>query len=130
MDFEFSFHNENALARATVAGRPSLGQFMSLIDVMGSDSHEWKHNRLLVDLTGVQTLTNFTDQFAIGEKAARVLGHLHVASVVLAHRITRVSEKAANRGGAHVQVFTTEAEAIAWLESTAGSPRLQPLANG
>ncbi|HEU5323636.1 MAG TPA: STAS/SEC14 domain-containing protein [Methylomirabilota bacterium] len=130
MDFEFSFSNGEQLALAKVAGRPTLGQFMSLIDVMGSDSHEWKHNRLLVDLTGVQTLTSFTDQFAIGEKAARVLSHLHVASVVLPHRITRVSEKAANRGGAHVHVFTDEAEARAWLEATTGTPSLQPLTGG
>lgn len=128
MDFQFSFRNGATIARAKVEGRPSLGQFMSLIDVMSSDSHEWKHNRLLVDLTGVETLTSFTDQFAIGEKAARILSHLHVASVVAPHRITRVSEKAANRGGGHVHVFTDEAEAIAWLEAATGVPSLQSFA--
>jgi hypothetical protein len=122
MDFSMQLHNEEGYTRITLQGSPSLGQFLSLVDLLSIDSHAWPVNKLLVDLRRVDSLTSFTDQFSIGEKAARVLGHLHIASVVQPQRVTRVSEKAANRGGAHVQVFTAEEEAVAWLLRASGAP--------
>jgi hypothetical protein len=38
-----------------------------------------------------------------------------MASVVSADRITRASEKTAQQSGVNLKVFTSEAEAIAWL---------------
>ena len=104
-------------ARITVVGAPTIGQLISLTELLAVDSRSWAQPLLLLDLRQVETRFAFTDQFRLGEAGARNLGHLRkLASVVPPDRITHVSEKAANHGGANVRVFTDEAEAVAWLQ--------------
>lgn len=101
-----------------VDGDPALDEFLSFVENVGAASAGWPAVRLLVDLRSVRSLKTFTEHYAIGEAVARHLGHFHqVASVVPADRVTRASEKTAQRAGVNLTVFTSEGEAIAWLST-------------
>lgn len=118
MSLGFTVEHDVRHSVVTVQGEPSLGQFLSFLQLLGVETSGWPNKRVLVDLRGVRTLTSFTEHYAIGEEAARQLRHLHrVASVVPVDRITRASEKTAQRSGLNLVVFTNEAEALAWLLS-------------
>jgi hypothetical protein len=118
MSLRFDVEHMDGYSVVRVAGEPSLGQFLSFMHLIAVETARWKTRRVLFDLRGVLTLTTFTEHYAIGEESARQLGHLHrVASLVEPHRITRASEKTAQRSGMNLMVFTDEAEAIAWLRA-------------
>ena len=116
MSLRFDIEHRDGYSVVRVEGEPSLGQFISFLHLMGVETATWKNRRALFDMRGVATLTSFTDHYAIGDEAARQLSHLRrAASLVPADRITRASEKTAQRSGFNLVVFTDEAEAIAWL---------------
>jgi hypothetical protein len=116
MSLSFKVEHREGYSVVRLEGEPSLGQFLSFLQLIAIETAGWPSKRALFDLRGVRTLTTFTEHYAIGEEAARQLGHLHrIASVVDADRITRASEKTARRSGINLTVFTDEAEAIAWL---------------
>jgi hypothetical protein len=116
MSLEFTVEHRQGYTAVGVRGEPSLGQFLSFIQLLAVESSQWATRRVLVDLRGVRTLTSFTDHYAIGEETARQLQHLHrIASLVDPDRLTRASEKTARRSGANLTVFTSEEEALAWL---------------
>ena len=118
MSLRFESEHRDGYSVVRVEGEPSLGQFLSFLHVIGVETAGWGVRRVLFDLRGVQTLTTFTDHYAVGEEAARQLAHLHrVASLVAPHRATHASEKTAQRSGMNLIVFTDEATAIACLTS-------------
>lgn len=115
LTFQVEHRERHSIVR--VDGDPSLGQFLSFLQLMGVESAGFPHKRVLFDLRGVRTLKTFTEHYAVGEEAARQFRHLHrVASLVPPDRITRASEKTARRSGMNLQVFTEEGEAVAWLD--------------
>jgi hypothetical protein len=117
MSLRYTPEHRDGYSVVRVEGEPSLGEFLSFLHRIGVDTVEWPVKRVMFDLRGVRTLTTFTEHYAVGEEAARQLGHLHrIASVVPADRITRASEKTAQRAGVNMRVFTSEAEAIDWLK--------------
>jgi hypothetical protein len=114
LHIEWEQHETHGVAR--LAGSPSLGQFLSFVELLAVESIGWPHGRLLADLRGVSTLQSFTEQFTIGEEAARKLRHLRrIASVVPAERITRNSERPARQKGLDLKVFDDESAALDWL---------------
>lgn len=116
MSLETSVEHREGYSVVRVQGTPSLGQFLSFLQLVGVETAGWPNRRVLFDLRGVRSLTTFTEHYAIGEEAARQLGHMQrVASLVPPDRITRTSEKTARRSGMNLTVFTEEAAAIAWL---------------
>lgn len=116
MSLSFDVEHREGYSVVRLKGEPSLGQFLSLIQIIGVETGAWTVKRVLFDLRGIRTLTSFTDHYAIGEETARQLHHLHrIASVVDADMITRASEKTARRSGINLTVFTDEAEAVRWL---------------
>jgi hypothetical protein len=116
MSLRYTPEHRAAYSVVRVEGEPTLAEFLSFLGLIGSETLEWPAKRIMFDLRGVRTLTTFTEHYAVGEETARQLGHLHrIASVVPADRITRASEKTAQRAGVNVRVFINEAEAIAWL---------------
>ena len=116
MSLRFDVEHKEGYSVVRVEGAPSLGQFLSFLQLMGVETTGWKSRRALFDLRGVETLRNFTDHYAMGEEAARQLSHLHrVASLVPPDRITRASEKTAQRSGMNLVIFTDEPSAVAWL---------------
>jgi hypothetical protein len=115
-DLKLEVEQRDGHAVVRLTGAPTLGQFISFLQLMGVESRSWPHRRALFDLRGVRTLRAFTEHYAIGEEAARQFSHLvRVASLVPEDRLTRASEKTARRTGLNLTVFTREAEAIAWL---------------
>jgi hypothetical protein len=117
MSFDLAIDRTAHYIRVTITGRPSLGQLLSLIHLLGVESETWQDDKVLVDLRGVVTPFDRAEQFRIGEEAAASLSHMErIASVVPPERITRVSEKAARRNGTNVRVFDDEEQAKAWLE--------------
>jgi hypothetical protein len=122
MSFDLAIGRTAQYIRVTITGRPSLGQLLSLIHLLGVESETWQDDKVLVDLRGVLTPFDRAEQFRIGEEAAASLSHMErIASVVLPERVTRVSEKAARRNGTNVRVFDEEQQAVAWLsEPTPG----------
>jgi hypothetical protein len=118
MSFDLAIDRTAHFVRVTVTGRPSLGQLLSLVHLLGVESEDWQDEMVLVDLRGVLTPFDHAEQFRIGEEAALSLSHIErIASVVPPERVTRVSEKAAQRNGTNVRVFDDEEQAIAWLKS-------------
>jgi hypothetical protein len=116
MSLSFQVEQRDRYAVVRVEGEPTLGQFLSFLHLVAVESSGWSTRRALFDLRGVRTLTSFTEHYAVGEEAARQLSHLHrVASVVPADRLTRASQKTAQRSGLNLQVFTEEGAAVAWL---------------
>lgn len=116
MNFDLSITEATDHARVRVAGHPTIDQMLSLIHLLGVDSGQWTHQVLLVDLREVQTRFTPQEQFRLGQETALSLSHLRrIASVVPPERITRISEKAAQRDGTDVRVFSDEEEALAWL---------------
>ena len=122
MSLGFSVEHRERYAVVRVQGEPTLGQFLSFLHLIGVETAGWPVKRVLFDLRDVRTLTSFTEHYAVGEEAARQLAHLHrVASVVPGDRITRASEKTAQRSGLNLVVFTDEGAAIEWLLSPQSS---------
>lgn len=118
MSLHTDWEHHDGYSVIRLAGSPSLGEFVACIELIAGQSHAWKHGKLLVDLRAVNSLRSFTEQFAIGEEAARKLGHLRkVASVVPPERLTRNSERPARKKGLNLLVFTSEEEAVEWLGS-------------
>jgi hypothetical protein len=116
MSLRFDVEHRDAYSVVRVEGAPTLGQFLSFLHLIGVETTGWKVRRVLFDLRQVKTLTAFTDHYAVGEEAARQLSHLQrVASLVEPDRITRASEKTAQRSGMNLMVFTEEEAAIGWL---------------
>ena len=116
MSLRFTPEHRSGYSVVRVEGEPSLEEFLSFLGKVGVETTQWPVKRVMFDLRGVRTLTTFAEHNAVGEATARHLAHLQrIASVVPADRITRASEKTAQRAGVNVRVFTSEAEAIAWL---------------
>lgn len=119
MSLSFDIEHREGYSVVRVQGEPTLGRFLSLLQLVGVESSGWPVRRALFDLRGVRTLTAFTEHYAVGEEVARQLQHLHrIASLVPPDRLTRASEKTARRRGVDLVVFTSEAEAVAWLLSS------------
>jgi hypothetical protein len=116
MTFDVAIDPTVHFMRVTVTGQPAFGELLSMIHLLGVESESWEEQRVLVDLRGVHTPFSRLEQFRIGEEAAASLLHMDkIASLVPKGRITRVSEKAAQRNGTNVRVFDEEREAVAWL---------------
>jgi hypothetical protein len=116
MSLSFDVEHRAAYSVVRLHGEPTLGQMLSMIQLLGIETAGWRARRVLFDLRGVRTLTSFTEHYAIGEETARQLRHLNrIASVVDSDRITHASEKTAQRSGVNLTVFTDEAEAVRWL---------------
>ncbi|QJW84726.1 STAS/SEC14 domain-containing protein [Ramlibacter terrae] len=116
MSFDVAVADQKTWMRVTVTGQPTLDQLLALVHVLGPESGDWPRDSVLVDLREVATQFTRGEQARIGEAAACSLAHMaRIASVVPPERVTRVSERVAQRSGANVCVFDDEAEAVAWL---------------
>ena len=117
MNFDVAIDARAHFVRIAVTGEPALGELLSMIHLLGVESETWDEHRVMVDLRAVRTRFSRPEQFRIGEEAAASLSHMDkIASVVPPERITRMSEKAAQRNGVNVRVFDDERAAIVWLQ--------------
>lgn len=114
MNLRFEVEHRAGYSVIRVQGEPSVGQFLSFLQVVAVETAAWTTRRVLFDLRGVQTLTSASEHAAIGEAAARQLPHLQrIASLVEPQHIT--CEPPARRSELGVTLFTDEGAAVAWL---------------
>lgn len=113
MEWQVTFRDEPNYLLVGVSGLPTLDEMLQVVDQIALRIPG--RGRVLIDLRGVRTMFGFTQQFSMGTRVAQALASARVASLVPSPRRTGVSQKAANHQGARLQVFTEEAEAIAWL---------------
>ena len=130
MSFDVTVRHQPRFVRVTIVGRPAFEELVTLIHLLGVESETWPQARALVDLRGVSTPFSHLQQHSIGVAAAASLSHMdRIASVVPPERLTRVSERAAQRDGTNVRVFDGEEAALAWLREAAvtrvEAPRLR-----
>jgi hypothetical protein len=118
MSFDVAIDQNPHFVRVTVTGELEIDQLLSMIHLLGVDSETWSDDRVLVDLRSVRTEFSLLDQYRIGQEAATSLSHMgKIASLVRPERVTRMSEKAAQRSGTNVRVFDDERAATEWLQS-------------
>jgi hypothetical protein len=116
MGLHMDWEHHAGYSAVRLSGAPSLGQFFSCVELLSVESASREHRRLLMDLRGITTLHSLTEQSAIGDEAARRLGHLKkIASVVPEDGVARSSGRPASKQGLHLLVFTSEEEAVRWL---------------
>lgn len=98
------------------AGRATLEDMFDMINQVALAAAQFRATKVLVDQTEIQEDFRFTDHFAIGERVVMVCNALDkAASVVRPDRRTGTSEKVAQKKGVQLRVFTSKAEAVAWL---------------
>jgi hypothetical protein len=118
MSFDVAIDQNLHFVRVTVTGKVEIDELLSMIHLLGVESETWSDDRVLVDLRSVQTEFSLLDQYRIGQEAASSLSHMEkIASLVPPERVTRMSEKAAQRSGTNVRVFDDERAATEWLQS-------------
>lgn len=119
MGLRHTVEQRTTYAVVRVEGDPSIDEFLRFVEELALESTSWPTQRVLVDMRSIRSLKTFTEHYAVGEAVARHMRHLHkVASVVPADRITRASEKTAQRSGFNLVVFINEGEAIDWLNES------------
>lgn len=82
MCMEISLALEAHTTRVTIAGRPSLGQLCSLLQVLGIDSEAWTADCAVFDLGKVLTPLNPPDKAQLRREAERNLPRLRELAFV------------------------------------------------
>lgn len=116
MPFAHAVEHRTGYTVVSLTGDPSLGQFLSFIQLMEVETRSWPHDCGLFDLRGISTLKAVTDQVAIGQAVARHLAHMRkIASLVPSERVTGISRKEAREAGVNLMIFIDEQAAVDWL---------------
>ena len=68
MSLEIKVEHREGYSVVRVEGEPTLGQFLSFLQLIGVETSGWTAKRVMFDLRGVRTLTTFTEHFAVGEQ--------------------------------------------------------------
>jgi hypothetical protein len=114
---EVRVNHQETFMSAKVAGRASVHDMREVLDVLADESMRMSVRRILVDLRQVQEDFEFADHVVISTHAAVNLAHLEkIASVVATGRKRGTSEEAARQRGVSLRTFTSESDAVEWLE--------------
>jgi len=120
MPFAVSTTRFTQYVQIVVSGAASIRNFVDLVALVERETVLWSDRLILADLRDVQGDLTPAEQVFLGELVAQNLPHIErVASLMPAERITHHSEAAAQELGMHLRVFTSKADAIIWLTSTA-----------
>jgi hypothetical protein len=115
-EFEVLAESSAALMRVQVDGHPSIDQLVSTLHVFGVESQDLGRPALLLDLRELRTHYQRAELTRIGYEMAASFVHLsRIAVLVPAHRVTGVTERAAQRQGINMRVFDREDAATGWL---------------
>ena len=117
-DYEISAQLSPHCLSVSVGGRPSIDQLVSALHVFGIESEDSTQSTMLIDLRLLEIGYGREDLLRIGHEIACSFAHLaKLALVVPPQRVTRISERAAQRGGTNMRVFDDESRARAWLHA-------------
>jgi hypothetical protein len=118
MTLDIRVGHQETFMSAKVSGSAAPADVHEMLDLLSDESMRMSARRILVDLRRVEENFEFPDHVAIGARAAANLGHLEkVATLVAAGRKRGTSEAAAQQRGVALRTFTSEDEAIGWLEA-------------
>ena len=109
---------DDAFVRITLTDSFGLREMMALADSAPSDDKR----PILVDASALSK-AGPVEHALMGEHVARVMPDRKVAVVIGESAVSYNSERAARRAGMDLRVFTSEQEALAWLERKAGTQR-------
>lgn len=116
MSLHHRIEHRSGYSLVSLRGDPSLGQFLSFVELMGPETRSWPVARGLFDLREISTLKSVTDHVAIGQAVVRHLAHMdRIASLVPPDRATGISRKEAQGAGVNLAVFVEEPAALEWL---------------
>jgi hypothetical protein len=116
MSLQHRIEHRSGYSLVWLRGDPSLGQFLSFIELIGAETSSWQVRRGLFDLREISTLKSVTDHVAIGQAVVRHLAHMdRIASLVPPDRATGISRKEAQGAGVNLAVFVDELAALEWL---------------
>ncbi|HSI54764.1 MAG: STAS/SEC14 domain-containing protein [Ramlibacter sp.] len=103
---------------AKVAGHASVQDVREVFDALSDESMRMNSRRLLVDLRRVDEKFDMADHLIVSAAAATNLAHLEkVATLVAMGRKKGTTEEAARQRGVVLRTFTSETEAVSWLEA-------------
>jgi hypothetical protein len=81
MSFDITLHEEEQQTRVAVTGRATLGQLTSLLHVLEVDSANWRHDTVVLDLSGLKSVFSPAEQEMLAQVARTRLPrkkvHLH-----------------------------------------------------
>jgi hypothetical protein len=71
MSFDITLHDEEHAhqTRVVVTGRATLGQLTSLLHVLEVDSATWRHDEVVLDLSGLKSVFSPAEQELLGQVA-------------------------------------------------------------
>ncbi len=115
----FEISTSRSVDRITVAigGSPAIEQLVSALHVFGMENGAQAHESMLIDLRKLESVYTRADLLLVGHEIACSFAHLsQLALLVLPHRVTRISERAARRAGMNMRVFDSAQLAVSWLQ--------------
>jgi hypothetical protein len=117
MALELRVSHRESYMSAKAAGPASVQDFRVMLEAVSQETMRMSATRLLLDLRGVQEQLKFMEHVVISDVAVSLLNHLQkVASIVPEGRKKGTSEQAARLRGVALRVFTSEGEAVGWLQ--------------
>ncbi|HEY0823067.1 MAG TPA: hypothetical protein VGD76_04705, partial [Ramlibacter sp.] len=63
MSLSFDVEHREGYSVVRMSGQPTLGQFLSLIQLLGVETSAWTVRQVLFDLRGIRSLTSFTEHY-------------------------------------------------------------------
>ncbi|HEX7891876.1 MAG TPA: hypothetical protein VF522_21190 [Ramlibacter sp.] len=81
MDLDTAIHEEVQQMRVAVRGEATLGQLSSLMHVLEVDSRSWRHGRVLLDFSALESRVGETERKLLEQIAAVRLGKKTLAVV-------------------------------------------------
>jgi len=116
--YAVSVHAERSFLRITARGSYNFHATHRFIEFSRGECDRHRVQRVLVDMRLILGDWPSMDKFYIGEAVAKSTRlDLKIATIVPSEVLDGFGETVAVNRGAHIRVFATEAEAIAWLES-------------
>jgi hypothetical protein len=116
MSLQVSVHRQEPGLLVEGLGHARLADLKGFIDMIATICREEHHQRVLVNLLGVQQELTFTEHLQLGVYVAERLGFLErMATVVPPAARSGNSERAAQKSGMHLRTFTQLEEAREWL---------------
>jgi hypothetical protein len=118
MALELRVSHRESYMSAKAEGPGSVQDFRLMLEAVSEETMRMSARRLLLDLRNVREQLKFMEHVVVSDLAVSLLNHMEkVASVVPEGRKKGTSEQAARMRGVALRVFTSESEAVDWLQA-------------
>ena len=114
---QYELRRDGRCAQASLQGLALLEGWQAVLPELGRQTAQAGDARLLLVLHGLVGWLGQPERQKVGELAAQHLRHLErIAFLVPPHKVSGVTQAAARERGLDLRVFSSEAEARAWLD--------------